>query len=237
MYVLALAASLPWLLASATPRELVYSYTVESTRTDKGDSAHGVDKMDPGGGGTFYFHNVNQHYRSPDMGPGAQRRSGKIVVEAVRQQQDGGLVVRVTEDASPAGPVTCVTFGDTTVVCDPNRQVAAEIPALLALLGTGFVDPSRLDNSRHWHVDAASTSADYTILSNAGAVLDIDESATRTQAGSTTKTTIAAAIEYDLARSLPTSLQESTIERDHRGSVNETISTETTLKLESAPNS
>lgn len=28
-------------------------YSVERSQTDQGDTAHGVDKMDPGGGGTF----------------------------------------------------------------------------------------------------------------------------------------------------------------------------------------
>ena len=70
MYALALAASLPWFLAQATPRELVYSYSVERSQTDQGDTAHGVDKMDPGGGGTFYFHNNARDYRPPPAGGG-----------------------------------------------------------------------------------------------------------------------------------------------------------------------
>jgi hypothetical protein len=233
MYALALAASLPWLLAQATPRELVYSYTVERSRTDQGDIAHGVDKMDPGGGGTFYFPNNARDYRPP-AADGAQRRSGKIVVDAVREQTDGGLVLHVTEDAARE-PVTCVTFGDTTVVCDPNRQISAEVPELLALLGTNFVDPSRLDNARHWRIDAENgygTTADYTIVRTAGALVDIRESGIRTQANSAAKTTIDASIEYDVVRSLPTSLQESAVERDHRGSVSEVVSTQTTITLD-----
>jgi hypothetical protein len=236
MYALALAASLLW-VAAATPREFVYSYTVERSQTDQGDTAHGVDKMDPGGGGTFYFHNNARDYRPPPAGGGEQRRSGKIVIDIVREQADGGLVLHVTEDDAAGGPITCVTFGDTTVVCDPNRQISPEVPALAALLGAGFVDPSRLDNARHWHVEPATgyENADYTIVGKTGSLLDIKENATRTEANSAAKTTIAAAIEYDMARSLPTSLQQSSIETDHRGSVNETISTQTTLKLESAP--
>jgi hypothetical protein len=238
MYALALAASLPSLLATATPRELVYSYTVERSQTDQGDTAHGVDKMDPGGGGTFYFHNNSRDYRPPPAGGGEQRRSGKIVIDVVREQSGGGLVLHVTEDAAAGGPVTCVAFGDTTVVCDPNREILPEVPALAALLGAGFVDPSRLDNARHWHIEPTTgygTTADYTIVGKTGSLLEIKENATRTEANSAAKTTIAAAIQYDMARSLPTSFQQSSVETDHRGSVNETISTQTTLKLESAP--
>jgi hypothetical protein len=238
MYALALAASLPWLLAAATPRELIYSYTVERSQADQGDTAHGVDKMDPGGGGTFYFPNNARDYRPPPAGGGEERRSGKIVIDVLREQVDGGLVLHVTEDDAAGGPVTCVTFGDTTVVCDPNRRISPEVPALVALLGAGFVDPTRLDNARHWHVEPATsygTTADFTIVGKTGSLLDINENATRTEANSAARTRIAAAIEYDTARSLPTSLQQSSIETDHRGSVNETISTQTTLKLESAP--
>ncbi len=226
------------MLATATPRELVYSYTVETSQTDQGDTAYGVDKMDPGGGGTFYFPNNAHDYRPPPPGGGEQRRSGKIVIDVVREQVDGGLVLHVTEDDAAGDPVTCVAFGDTTVVCDPNRQISPEVPTLAALLGAGFVDPSRLDNARHWHIEPTTgygTTADYTIVGKMGTLLDIKENAMRTEANSTAKTTIAAAIQYDVARSLPTLLQQSSIEIDHRGSVSETISTQTTLKLESAP--
>jgi hypothetical protein len=238
MYALALAASLPWLLAQAAPRELVYSYAVERSQTDQGDTAYGRDKMDPGGGGTFYFHNNAKDYRPPAADDGSQKRSGKIVVDVVRQQPDGGLVLHLTEDADPAGPVTCVTFGDTTVVCDPSRKIGPEVSQLAALLGAGFVDPSRLDNAKHWHIEPTTgygTIADYTIVGKTGSLLDIKENATHTDANSAAKTTIDAAIEYDMQRSLPTLLQQSSIERDHRGSVSETISTQTMLKLESAP--
>jgi len=235
MYALVFAAGLPWLLAQATPRELVYAYTVERSQTDQGDTAHGVDKMDPGGGGTFYFHNNARDYRPPSASAGEQKHSGKIVVDVVRAQSDGGLVLHVTEDHAAGGPVTCVTFGDTTVVCDPNRQVAPEVTELLALLGTGFVDPTRLDNARHWHVDADSgygTTADYTIVRTDGALVGIAERGTRTVPRTTAKTTIDASIEYDVDRSLPTSLQESVVERDHRGAVSETILTQTSIALE-----
>ena len=216
----------------------MYTYTVETYRSDDTEHAYGVDKMDPGGGGTFMFHNVNQHYIAPGSKT-PDRRSGTISVKIVREQPDGGLVLEVSETqaATPAAaPVTCVAFADTTVVCDPNRDVGAEITALAALLGKGFVDPARLDSARHWRVEAQGaygTTADYTIVRNAAALLDIQEQGVRTDPGSPSKTTIDAAIEYDAARSLPTSLDESTVQRNRRGAVFETISTQTTLKLDS----
>ena len=65
-YVGALVAS-AWLalLPPAAARVLVYSYVYESGKSADAEKAYGVDKMDPGGGGTFMFHNVNQHYLLP----------------------------------------------------------------------------------------------------------------------------------------------------------------------------
>jgi hypothetical protein len=238
MRVLALAAALLALVAATAPRELVYAYSFECDRSGEVDKGYGVDKMDPGGGGTFLFHNVNQHYRSPSF-DGPQSRSGKIAVRVLREQAGGGLVLEVSEVLAPHGatdPVTCVAFGDTTVVCDPSREVNPEVSMLLATLGKDFVDPSRLDAARHWRIDphaAYGTIADYSIVRSAGTMLEISESGIRTRSGSPLKATLNANIEYDAARSLPISLEASTVEQIRGGVVSETISTHTALKLES----
>ncbi len=238
MRVLALAAALLAFVAATAPRELVYAYSFQSDRRDESDKAYGSDKMDPGGGGTFLFHNVNQHYRSPSF-DGPQSRSGTIAVRVEGEEPGGGLVLAVREFPAPAAtadPVTCVAFGDTTVVCDPSHDVTPEVSTLLATLGTGFVDASRLDAARHWRIDphaAYGTIADFSIVRSAGTILEIDETGVRTRSGSPLKTTIGATIEYDAARSIPLALDASTVELAQRGVVSETISTHTTLKLES----
>jgi hypothetical protein len=238
MRVLTLAAALLAFVAATAPRELVYTYSFETGRTDNADKAYGVDKMDPGGGGTFLFRNVNQHYRPPSF-DGPHSRSGTIAVRVEREQPGGGLVLAVREVPAPAAtadPVTCVAFGDTTVVCDPSRDVTPEVSTLLSALGTGFVDASRLDAARHWRIDphaAYGTIEDFSIVHSEGTMFEIDETGIRTQSGSPLKTTIGAKIEYDMARSIPISLDASTLEQTRRGAVSETISTHTTLKLQS----
>ncbi|HEY1653877.1 MAG TPA: hypothetical protein VGF86_02050 [Candidatus Tumulicola sp.] len=235
-----LAAAFACAVASSAPGPLVYAYTYEVARTDGADHAHGVDKMDPGGGGTFLFHNVNQHYIAPSFDQ-PQSRSGTIAVDVVREESDGGLVLNVRETPVPpdgAAPVTCVAFGDTSVVCDPNREVGPEVAALLGALGKDFVDASRLDSRRHWHLDPqgpGATASDYTIVRSAGPLLDIVESARRTPRGSAEATEISARIEYDAAHALPVRLDQTTVMEMHRGSVGVTVSTHTTLELQTPP--
>ncbi|HKU80686.1 MAG TPA: hypothetical protein VJP76_00850 [Candidatus Tumulicola sp.] len=236
MLALLLAAIAPVPAASAPPRTLIYAYAYQRSQTDSAEHAYGVDKMDPGGGGTFYFHNVNQHFIAPGA-EGAENASGRIAVVIERQESDGGLVVGVRDSSlggDAAAPATCVAFADTTVVCDPNRPVSPAAKALLGVLGRGFVDPSRIDAQGHWRIEPqgpAGTAADYRILHAANGVIQIREDGVVTHAGSPWKTTIDATIDYDMARALPTSLVQSTVEESRRGAVDETISTQTSLRL------
>lgn len=237
MVLLALVASLVTPVAASAPRELVYTYAVESYRTDDVDHPLGVDKADPGGGGTFFIHNIEHNCRCAMPSDSPQRRSGSATIEIERTEPDGGVVLAVQPEVDASGgPITCVAFADTSVVCDPSRNVPPEILTLLALFGKGFVDPSRLDAARHWHVEpqgAYGTSIDYTIVGTAGTLLDIDEAGLRTGRSGRSKTTISGTIEYDTARSLPTQLAESTVEKSERGTIAETISTNVSVKLQS----
>jgi hypothetical protein len=212
---------------------LTYAYTYERSQTDDGPKAYGVDKMDPGGGGTFYIPNINQHYRSPSFGS-SQPRSGTIAVEVVRQEADGGLVLRISEPAPISSDAqTCVVFGDTTVVCDASHPVSPEAQTLLQFMGSNFIDAARLDARRHWRLDPAGsngTVADYTIARTAGNEVDVAETGVLAPAGSP-KTEIAASIAYDTARSLPLSVDESTLEREQRGVILETVTTHVVLSL------
>jgi hypothetical protein len=220
-----------------------YAYTYERDLSYSTEHAYGKFKMDTGSGATFYFHNVNQHYRPPSGGgyDRPERRSGNVTVGVLREEPDGGLVLRVTEsDSTAASPktTTCVAFGDTTVVCDPNVQTGPELPVLMALMGKRFFDPARLDSDRHWHVQSQGSTenvADYRIVNVRGSLVDIDEDAVRSEASSNWKTLTKAVIEYDAARSLPTSIDESTVRRSQTGIVYETAETHVTFALEAVP--
>ena len=113
--------------------------------------------------------------------------------------------------------------------------MSPEAAALLRLLGKNFVDAARIDAARHWRVVTAgnyATTADFTIERNAGTKLAIAEQALREQPGSQRKTEVTASIVYDDTRSVPLSVDESTVERMPRGEVvSETMSSHTTLTL------
>ncbi len=229
------------LLPGPAARVLRYSYTYETGSSASTEKAYGVDKMDPGSGGTFMFHNVNQHYLAPSL-DSTQSRRGTLTVDVVREEADGGIVLRVSEgppgtaSGGPGPGVTCVAFGDTTVICDPTQTVSPEAIALLGLLGKNFVDASRLDTLRHWHVVASGSyagSADFTIVRSDAGTLAISERGVRAQTGPSEKTEVSAAISYDTMRLLPVSVDEFAIVRVARGGVvSETVSSHVTLTLE-----
>lgn len=234
-FLLGLALAL--LAATSRPRVVVYSYAYATNETSEAPEAYGVDKMDPGGGGTFMFRNVNQHYRSPSF-DGAAVRKGTIGVQILHADSNGGLVLSVSEPAATsmalADTTTCVVFADTTVVCDPSRTVSPEALTLLRFLGPNFMDASRLDSNRHWHAVSQgnyATTADYTIGRMDGTKFEINEAAIHALPGRAEKTELAATIDYDAARSLPLAVDESTVEHDQRGVVAQTTTTHVVLTL------
>lgn len=220
------------------PRELVYSYTFQSERTDEAERALGLDKMDPGPGGTFMYRRRAGHVNFPSLGTEASKpRSGILKIDVLRQEPDGGVVLSVNEDPSNASSaVTCVAFDDTGVVCDPNREIGPEVPPIVSLFGKNFVDPARLDADRHWRVSPPSsdeTTADYRIRKAQGSLLDIEETGVLAKKGSQSKTTIDASIEYDVARSIPISVEESTVRRSQQGIISQTFATRASFTLQS----
>jgi hypothetical protein len=164
---------------------------------------------------------------------------GTITVDVLREEpNDHGLVVTVSEqaqDTRSAVAATCVVFGNTNVICDPNAKINYEELTLLRFLGANFVDPSQIDNKQHWKIGESngtySVSADYTIASNANGVMKISEDRIVNPTKSETST-INATIGYDFNRQIPTSIAEYAIERHERGEQYTTIKTETVLSLQ-----
>jgi hypothetical protein len=164
---------------------------------------------------------------------------GTITVDVLREQpNDHGLVVTVSEQAQDnrsAVAATCVVFGNTDVICDPNAKINYEELTLLRFLGSNFVDPNQIDAKQHWKVGESngtySVSADYTIAANANGVMKIDEdrivSPTKTETSTSNAT-----IGYDFNRQLPTAITEYSIERRERGEQYSTVKTETVLNLQ-----
>ena len=149
--------------ADAPPlRHLVYSFTYSSRQ-------QGAVPNEPGSSGAQTY-------------TGTLDDKGTITVDVMREAQDRGLVVVVSEQGEhtrSAAPVTCAVYGTTDVACDQGKQVNREEYTLLRFLGVNFVDLSRIDEKQHWQITSTkgnvTMTADYTIKSNDNGVLSIGE--------------------------------------------------------------
>jgi hypothetical protein len=165
---------------------------------------------------------------------------GTITVNIVRQQPDGALVVMISEQGENvhrAPPAECVVYGNTNVICDPNKTVYTEEYTLLRFLGGNFVDPNALDANRHWQIvqntPTLDVTANYTINSQSNGIMQIGESRSlRYPKGGSLTTDIQSKIGYDFKRSLPISVDEYTQQRLDNGAVGTTRTIyQTTLNL------
>ena len=153
---------------------------------------------------------------------GTVHDNGTITIDVVREQPDTGLIVTISEQATQtrrSDPATCVTYGTTNVICDPNKMVNSEELTLLRFLGRNFVDPTKLDEKGHWRVDesnaAVATTSDYTIAPGKNGVVSIQETRVVKNLGALPVTTnVSTTIDYDVNRQVPTTVQEYTIRRE-----------------------
>jgi hypothetical protein len=226
-------------------RHLVYSFTWGTTSETEVHISGIPDSASGGGGSGGMSVTPPSSTGSPSgmasFGGGASDK-GTITVDVLRQQPDTGLVVNISEQAigqRTALATTCVSYGDLTVVCDPNKKINAEELTLLRLLGSNFVDPNQLDVNRHWQrqqqAGASSSTTDFTISKNANGAMTITESRVeRDSSGARPQTSnITGTIGYDFGRTIPTSIDEYTILRAEVGEQYQTVKSETVLQLQS----
>lgn len=195
---------------NASLRHLVYSFT------------YGVQ-------GSLTVHNEMPNLSSTSSGlaglhdyNGSEQDHGTITVDVVREQPDTGLIVTVSESATEsrkADPATCVTYGTTNVICDPNKRVTSEELAVVRLLGRNFVDPNKMDEKGHWQLAQSNASEavtdDYSLSPGKSGLVSIQETRVIKVLGVNPSTSdVSATIAYDLNRQLPTNVQEYVIERD-----------------------
>lgn len=216
--------------AGTPPRHLVYTFTF-GTESDLEVHSSGVNAggAASGGSGVSDF----------SGGVGDQ---GTIVVDLLSQQPDNGLILKVSEQAQKSrseGVATCVVYPTTGVICDPNVPVNPEEMALIRLLAPTFVDPNKIDANRHWKIQTAnaqySLTSDFTISHNASGVMTIDETRiVKQQQPSIVTTDVNAKIGYDFNRTIPTTVNEYSIERSQAGMDQyNTVKTQTVLQLQS----
>jgi hypothetical protein len=226
----------PGLAAADSPgaTTLVYNFTYSAdqsvTARDSNQNAQAV-QGDALAGGT----NGISHYG------GKLDDKGTMTVQVLgKPQADGGQVVTVSEageNIRRAPTATCVVYGNTSVICDPNKTVYTEEYTLLRFLSSKFVDPNALDKNKHWQISQASptlnVTADYVIQSNSNGAMQISETRKLRQSGGGSLTTdVQTKIGYDMNKSVPTTVDEYVTQR-HDNGVQGTSTTiyQTTLQL------
>src|SRR5579871_1488641 len=193
---------------TSTSGTLVYNFTYSASQNiaARDDTVQGVDPLGALSGGS----NGMSHYG------GTLTDKGTMTVNIVKKQADGALVVMISEQGESirrASPAECVVYGNTNVICDPNKTVYSEEYTLLRFLAANFVDPSRLDSNKHWQivqdVNNDHVTADYVVDSNNNGAMNIGEKRTIRQMGAGhLKTDIDTKIGYDFTRTVPTSIDE-----------------------------
>lgn len=167
---------------------------------------------------------------------------GTITVEVMQKQSDDGLVLDISEqtkDARSAEPVTCVVYGDETMMCDESKKINPEEMALLYVLGVHFVNPTRMDDNQHWQYARSETGADVVddlkVTGHTGDLLNVGFHRTYTVSGGTVeRTTTDGAIVYNQALTLPVSLtQDELTDRPSGNSKSQRVEEKLTLKLAS----
>jgi len=202
--------------ASATPvGTLVYNFSYSATQnitardSANGSEAYGTPDANSGGSSQTQSNGMS-HYGV------SLTDKGTMTVNIVKKQPDGALVVMISEQGESirrASPAECVVYGNTNVICDPNKTVYNEEYTLLRFLAANFVDPSELDSNKHWqivqNVNNDHITADYVIDSNNNGAMQIGEKRSIKETGPGHLTTdINTKIGYDFTRTVPTSVDE-----------------------------
>jgi hypothetical protein len=221
----AAALLLPSVARADTPvPTLVYNFTYSANQDiNAKDSANPAEDWHDCTGGAG-CNPANQgsgtsHYEA------ALDDKGTMTVGILGKQSDGGLIVSISEAGQQtrrAPPATCVVYGNTRVICDPNKTVYTEEYTLLRFLGQNFVDAANIDAKRHWQVVQDSptlkVTADYVIGPTTTSDVQISETRKIVTPGQSNVTTdVESKIGYDMSRIVPATVAEYVTQRQDRG--------------------
>jgi hypothetical protein len=228
-----LAPSAAYAYTTTVPT-LVYSFTYSAKQDiNAKDSANPAE--DYGNAGGFAAAGSGTSHYS-----GTLTDKGTMTVGILAKQSDGGLIVSISETGEQtrrAPAATCVVYGNTRVICDPNKTVYSEEYTLLRFLGPNFVDPNNIDAKRHWQIAQNSPNlnitADYVIGPTTSSDVQVSEARKIQQSGGGSLTTdVQTKIGYDMSRGLPTTVDEYVTQRHDNGVVGtSTTIYQTTLQL------
>jgi hypothetical protein len=226
--------------ADTTPvPTLVYNFTYSASQNintkDSSNPAEDYGAPDKSGNNTYAnTGSGTSHYQT------GLNDKGTMTVGILGKQSDGGLIVSISEAGQQtrrAPPATCVVYGNTHVICDPNKTVYTEEYTLLRFLGQNFVDPANIDAKRHWQLVQDSPSmkvtADYVIGPTTTSDVQISETRKIVTPGQSNVTTdVETKIGYDMSRIVPTTVAEYVTQRQDQGvSGMATTIYQTTLQL------
>jgi hypothetical protein len=223
--------------ADSTQSQVVYYFTYGSQQEiTSRDQQNNTDIASTTG--ALSGANVNSTSGISDYHGGLNDK-GTMTVDMVGLQPDKGLVVNISEageNTRRAPPATCVVYGNTRVICDPNKTVLPEEYTLLRFLGANFV-PLPLDQNKSWQIEQNGSNIDvkanYVVTSNSDGQAQISEHrSVSPDTGGSLTTDIQTKIGYDLTHSIPTSVDEYVLQHQDNG-VSGTTRTvyQTTLKL------
>jgi len=220
--------------AAGMTGELVYNFTYSANQNITARDSGSAESQDAQGNFTGTSSGMN-HYG------GSLTDKGTMTVRVTGRQPDGGLIVSISEQGEnvrKAPAATCVVYGNTNVICDPNKTVYTEEYTLLRFLGANFVDPNQLDANKHWRIGPSTSmgetvQADYAIQSNNNGSMQIGETRKIVQSGAgKLETDVETKIGYDFNRTVPTSVNEYATQRTDSGlSGTSTTTYQTTLSL------
>jgi hypothetical protein len=221
----AAALLLPGVARADTPvPTLVYNFTYSANQDiNAKDSANPAEDWASCTGGSG-CNPANQGSGTSHYEAGLNDK-GTMTVGILGKQSDGGLIVSISEDGQQtrrAPAATCVVYGNTHVICDPNKTVYTEEYTLLRFLGQNFVDPANIDAKRHWQVvqdsPTMNVTADYVIGPTTTSDVQISETRKiRTRGQSDVTTDVETKIGYDMSRIVPATVQEYVTQRQDRG--------------------
>ncbi len=201
----------------AAQRHLVYAFDV-GIQSDSHDTNSAVRFNGTANGG-----NGGSATGTGDTSYGGNGSDmGQILVDVQGVEQDGGLVISVSEKAKNyrnAAPTTCVVYANTNVTCGTGIVNPEEI-SVVRTLSPHFFDPSGLDAKKHWHEgsDAAGIGIDYTVAAMNDGILTINAQRNEEFKGAVRGTTSSTAkYTYDMNKLMPTAITEYTTIREESG--------------------
>lgn len=218
-------------------RHVVYTFTVgiQSSKTvrDSGIGTSPQPHISSVGGSSSGVAEVK----------GSVSDEGTIVVDIVAESADGGLVVKVSEQARngrTAEPALCAIYSwNLSAICNSEAKIYDEEGAIVRLVGRNFIASGMDAVSSHWLVPGTMTNGSesnaFTVMSNHDGVLNITEDRiTKVGGPDSYDATTSGTIRYNNVLTLPVGLHELAIRRNGSdGSGQTTIHTYIDLTLAS----